>query len=44
MSRICGFEKTTTGHSCENVVEDYEDHCRAGHPYSLVLQQFAAVV
>lgn len=32
MSRICGFDDTTTGHPCENVVEDFEDHCRAGHP------------
>jgi hypothetical protein len=32
MSRICGFQETTTGHPCENVVEDFEDHCRAGHP------------
>ena len=32
MSRVCGYEETTTGHPCDNVVEDYEDHCRAGHP------------
>jgi hypothetical protein len=31
MSRICNFEDTTTGHPCENVVEDGHDHCAAGH-------------
>ena len=36
MSRICGYVETTTGHPCENVVEDFEDHCRANHPCSIL--------
>ena len=31
MSRECRFEDTTTGHPCENLVEDNHDHCAAGH-------------
>ena len=32
MSRLCGFADTTTGWPCENIVEDFSDHCAAGHP------------
>ena len=32
MSRVCGYTKTTTGYPCKNVVEDFHDHCEAGHP------------
>ena len=31
MSRICGFRDTTTGRPCTQVVEDFHDHCEAGH-------------
>lgn len=37
MSRVCAYEKTTTGHPCENVVEDGHNHCSAGHPSRPVL-------
>ena len=36
INRVCGYEETTTGHPYDNVVGDYEDHCRAGHPCPLV--------
>ena len=32
MSRICGYNDTTTGHPCEQVLRDSSDHCEAGHP------------
>ena len=32
MSRVCGYRNTTTGRPCTQVVEDFHDHCEAGHP------------
>lgn len=32
MSRVCNFQDTTTGRACTQIVEDFHDHCEAGHP------------
>lgn len=31
MGRACGYKDTTTGHPCDNPVEDWNDHCAANH-------------
>lgn len=43
MGRICGYDDTTTGHPCEQVIKDSSDHCEAGHPSPTSRKQFDAV-
>ena len=31
MTRVCGSNKTATGHGCMNLVSNFGDHCSAGH-------------